>query len=393
MNVCLKKIYIFWGFFLILLSLSDVFDGTVTETIMLYMGYLFILVPAYVRMLKRKTKYNVRFVLFFGLLLLLISFGVLVSDINLLKKVNLIVSYMIMISFVLVSGNLLTDIEDLRVCSYAIFFAFIIATVLAIATNTPYYTYRTEDMKYAFTAGLGHKNYSGAAAFAALTGIYINKHFGKRIQGDTILLFISLSLIIVSQSRTVWIMTGVFFFLAKSDFIIKMIKKNKIAMIILGTICLVVSVNVLKTLSMSFYYRFLGMIDYFSTYLREPRQFLLGNAGIVYSSKNTYQLNLLSAFGGMGTTEMGLFNILVRNGFIGLISYILILASFYCTVEKRKKTDYLRIALLLIVPLIVSAFSELYIVSIKLTYTVFCWCSISCLEAHIKNTENKRRRI
>ena len=76
---------------------------------------------------------------------------------------------------------------------------------------------------------------------------------------------------------------------------------------------------------------------------------------------------------------MGLLNVLVKSGFIGLTSYIMYFAIFYKRINRSKNKLIIRLGLLISIPMIASSFSEPFLVNVKLVYTVFVWCSMSCL--------------
>lgn len=376
LRIRVTSIYIFLGFFFISMAIFKGFDKTVWEDVLLYIGYLFIMIPSYLYIIAKGGKALVNKLCMIIMLWGLMSMGVLVKNIDMVKKTEVLLSYFIIVSLMVNSDEIINEPGKLKICSYAILLSLFIGFLLSLMMGIQWYTIPTEGLSYAFNAGMGHKNYVGGAALAALTGFYISNYYNK-LRGYNVLMLISAILIFISGSRTVWVMMLVALFVISSRRLIRFVQSHKFFCGGLAIVLLGIGMYLMQFYSQSFYFRFMGLIDYIVKYLSDWKLFLIGNAEVVYSNERTYQLNLISAFGGMGTTEMGILNILVKSGFIGLASYLVYFIFCFKNISKTKNWDILKIGLFIMLPMVASSFSEPFIVNIKLIYTVFVWCAMS----------------
>lgn len=376
MRIRISSIYVFLGFFFISIAIFKGFDKTVWEDALLYIGYLFIMIPSYIYILAKGGKALINKLCLIVLIWGLMSFGVLVKNIDIVKKTEVLLSYFIIVSLMVNSDEIINEPGKLRICSYAILLSLFIGFLMSLIMGIQWYTIPTEGLSYAFNAGMGHKNYVGGAALAALTGFYISNYY-KRMRGYRALMLISVILIFISGSRTVWVMALVALLVISSKRLIRFVQRHKFFCCGLALILLATGMYLIQFYSQSFYFRFMGLVDYIMKYLSDWKLFLIGNADVVYASERTYQLNLISAFGGMGTTEMGILNILVKSGVIGLLSYLVYFIFCFRSINKTSDWDILKIGLFIIMPMVASSFSEPFIVNVKLVYTVFVWCAMS----------------
>lgn len=373
-----SDICIFLGFFFISLAIFRGVDGTIWENAWLYSGYLFIMIPCYWRIIAGKRSILIKKLYLTALIWGLMALGVLIHSIAVEKKIQVLLSYFIIVSFMINGDGIIVQPSKLKVCSYAILCSFLTSFLLCLVMRVQWYTIPTEGLSYAVNVGLGHKNYAGAAALASLTGLYVgNVHPSSR---DRFGMAISVILILVSGSRTVWIMTLIALVSVKSRFVVHFMQKHRILFTCIAILVSGVGLYIIHLYSQSFWFRFIGLTEYIAKYTSDWRLFLLGSADIVYSSERSYQLNLISAFGAnIGTTEMGILNILVKSGFIGLLSYGVYFWIYFKSIRKTQNKDMLKMSLMIALPMIASSFSEPFIVNIKLVYTVFIWCAMSCM--------------
>ncbi|MGC4441170.1 hypothetical protein ABXW85_20130, partial [Streptococcus suis] len=81
-----------------------------------------------------------------------------------------------------------------------------------------------------------------------------------------------------------------------------------------------------------------------------------------------YGYKIRSVIGWNGTVEMPLLSVMIKNGYVGLIGYILVLLKFVKDVNLVKVTYIKRIGLSILAPLLLSAIVENYIVNINFVF-------------------------
>ncbi|HGQ9761180.1 TPA: hypothetical protein ACL25J_002219, partial [Streptococcus pneumoniae] len=172
---------------------------------------------------------------------------------------------------------------------------------------------------------------------------------------------------------------------------IKYIKKNHRPVII--TTWLVISLlsiifffkHIINN-SESYTHRVLGIVNFFKYYESSKFHLFFGDAELAFGDMTKgYTHNIRSVLGWDGTVEMPLLSVMIKNGYVGLIGYGVVLFKFISSVLSMEDRRVKNIGLSILIPLLLSAMVENYIVNISFVFMPVCFC-ILC---SIKNIEFK----
>lgn len=110
------------------------------------------------------------------------------------------------------------DLADMRVAANGILFGVIIATILAVVNNALLVTTAVEgDLSFGFNGGLQHKNYFGVTMVCCFIAYYLSNRYSKKASNSLILMVVTLTLLLASNSRGSWMLLGVFLILKNFD--------------------------------------------------------------------------------------------------------------------------------------------------------------------------------
>ena len=383
-----NSIYIFIVSFLIMTSSSLYLAEIGINSSLLYLGYFLILLKIYKSLLRRK---EIIYTQFFQVLLivLLLSIGILIQNIEIKQKIMLVLAYFLMASFIILGKYFFKSIDDLKIVSHAILLGYIIVCVLSLIVGTSIIASVGEGVfSFGLTGGMGHKNIVAASLLVGLISIYTYIILGKKRNFDMYLVYIYILLIFLSGSRTVWIMT-IIFFIISNMYIIKNLSKLKryIFKFIITLLSIIIIIIVIKYVlleSQNYLFRLLGVISFWDLHKDDYYHLVFGFSEIVYNSSNSYFENVWSLTEGIGTFEMGFLNIIARMGIIGFVGYVVL---FNIILKKVKKIENIKKRYILygiVYTMLFSGFVELYIVSVQYVYTIMTLCIISFLSINSK---------
>lgn len=383
-----NSIYIFIVSFLIMTSSSLYLAEIGINSSLLYLGYFLILLKIYKSLLRRK---EIIYTQFFQVLLivLLLSIGILIQNIEIKQKIMLVLAYFLMASFIILGKYFFKSIDDLKIVSHAILLGYIIVCVLSLIVGTSIIASVGEGVfSFGLTGGMGHKNIVAASLLVGLISIYTYIILGKKRNFDMYLVYIYILLIFLSGSRTVWIMT-IIFFIISNMYIIKNLSKLKryIFKFIITLLSIIIVSIVIKYVlleSQNYLFRLLGVISFWNLHKDDYYHLVFGFSEIVYNNSNSYFENVWSLTEGIGTFEMGFLNIIARMGIIGFVGYVVL---FNIILKKAKKIENIKKRYILygiVYTMLFSGFVELYIVSVQYVYTIMTLCIISFLSINSK---------
>ena len=383
-----NSIYIFIISFLLMISSSLYLSEIGINSSLLYLGYFLILLKIYKSLLKSK---EVRYTQFFQVLLIvfLLSIGILIQNLEIKQKIMLVLAYFLFLFFTILGKYFLKSIDDLKIVSYAILMGYIIVCVLSLIVGTSIIASVGEGVfSFGLTGGMGHKNIVAASLLVGLISIYTYIILGKKKNFDMYLVYIYILLIFLSGSRTIWIMT-IIFFIISNMYIIKNLSKLKryIFKFIITLLSIIIISIVIKYVlleSQNYLFRLLGVISFWDLHKDDYYHLVFGFSEIVYNSSNSYFENVWSLTEGIGTFEMGFLNIIARMGIIGFVGYVVL---FNIILKKAKKIENIKKRYILygiVYTMLFSGFVELYIVSVQYVYTIMTLCIISFLSINSK---------
>lgn len=194
-------------------------------------------------------------------------------------------------------------------------------------------------------------------------------------------------LIFFSHARVVWILTILFLVIVSIDKIKVQIRPNKLVKVVILSLLVVVTLvtvwwiyrNILRR-SATYGARIDGLVNYWRIYCsNDAFHLFFGNAATFFGTEENYYDNFLRLINYGGAVDMAVLNILIKNGLIGFIGYILIFGRIIKQVIKTSSLKYRICCLAIMIPMIASMFSESCVSTISLSYAPFCYVVLASL--------------
>ena len=358
------------------------------NTKILYIGlFLLMLAVAYTwfRYEQYKRKTIVRTIIYN----ILFNVGIILQDLDVKIKIRLIISMTIIAVLAGMGRMLFRDIKDVFIVSKSVIYAGVSVFMLSILTGTSMGTYVNDVgriLETGFDMGFYHKNYFAAAIIVSFVGIYLKYKYGKKNNKLIYMMGIEVLLLVISGSLGGLMIFVSFIFVDNLSITRKILKKYRKAVLIMivllsGAAGLSAYIYLIKY-SATYAYRMRGLTNYLDKYYSNVNNMLFGIAGIAYSGMD-YGTTIRSIVGWDGTVELTLLNILIKNGIMGLVGYILIYFHYIKSVIKGKESFvFLRMAV--IVMTLVSTLTENYMVITNLVFGLFFYCFMSSISLWIK---------
>jgi hypothetical protein len=287
-------------------------------------------------------------------------------------------------SCAIISDEYMSNFIKIRSAAYGIFTAVLINILLAVLGGIRLYDVVLENSfgAYAFKGGFVNKNYFSISVFSSFVGIYVFAKFVRPILADIFVIGLNTILMCLGNTRTVFILLILFIVLINLDAIKAINKKHRIVIIILAMGIVIISSYFLyfkiTENSNSYMYRVNGLIRYLNIFGNDMFHLIFGNAEMAFASK-TYVLNVRAITGWDGTQELALLNIIIKNGILGLLGYVIIIYRYLILIFKTKIWEFKIIMITIISILLISSLVENYMVNIHSIFGVFCYLFMSSI--------------
>jgi hypothetical protein len=386
LSLNIKHTLLFLSFFLITLGNSSYLTAIGIADKIQMTGYLLLMVMIFKCFMTNNSRKG-KLLSIFLIVFILFSIGIIRQDLAITTKIHLILTMIVIDSVALLSENIMTHLSDLKTVSYGILTAILISFILAMMNGISLTTLAVEgvgDSSWGFNGGLQHKNYFAVSILASYMGFFFSKSTEKKDTRLSILRFIEIILLVLSNSRGGYILFIIFLLVVNFDKL-KLIKKNQ-RLPLMIVVLLITALGILYfytkyvLTSGSYDIRLQGLENYIQRYSNDNFHLWYGNAEMAFRDSGlSYEENVRSIVGWNGTTELSILSILIKNGILGLIGYIIIftLKILDCISLKQSKEKIFMIST--IVVLLTSALLENYIVNIQITFGVFCYIGMSVL--------------
>ena len=136
--------------------------------------------------------------------------------------------------------------------------------------------------------------------------------------------------------------------------------------------------------SESFAYRLRGVENYINYYKGDVFHLVFGNAEMAFrNSGQSYVDNIRSVVGWNGTVEIAYLNILIKNGLIGIVGYLLIFLIYIkkiVTLQNLQNSKVKTLIYTFLTVFILSGLFEAFVGNINLSYSVISYlflCNIA----------------
>jgi hypothetical protein len=177
-------------------------------------------------------------------------------------------------------------------------------------------------------------------------------------------------LMVLSNTRSVWIVLAVYLYISNY----RTFKAGKISkrinLAILIILLVVVGIPTYKMLinhSYNFQFRFNGLTNYVNYVRGDSFHIWYGNAELAFKN-SSYADNIRSVTGWDGSVELVLLNILIKNGLVGVIGYILMFIYIFRQLRIANNIEATDILYGVYVSFLVSALVECFLATLTFPF-------------------------
>lgn len=375
-----KDILPFLGFFLITIG-NGKYLGAKFGNLIEYLGLAVLLLLCY---WPSKTNHvSVIETIKVLLLTLLLSIGAFIKGAPTKACYMIALTSFALISFALKSQSVLSTNKRIKIAANAIFSGAVFSALIGLITGTLGLAFGSDEsiVGILYMSGFQIKNYCGGIwlLLFILNYIYYMKN-GRFGHIERIVLAMFLLLIVLSGSKGALALSLIWIFLINFDRNLKLRRNQKKIFIFLAEIvaCLI-GIYIYNNILINVYtyaYRMRGLSNLVDYLLQNSRNLFFGISDIAYANTGySYTTNIRQFLGWESSVEMAYVNILIKNGLIGFISYILIFNNFLSDCKRCTVTNQSIVKSLVIV-LLISGMVETYAVSIHYVVGPVMYCLI-----------------
>ncbi|SUN18042.1 oligosaccharide repeat unit polymerase Wzy [Streptococcus agalactiae] len=331
----------------IVLGGSQVFNNFAIDSSLKYLSYFILFLCIIVKLLRNPLTIIFSRLVYFICISFLFIIGIYLQDLPLHRIIYLSFSMIIISGLATLTVSLFDNVKDLRRVSYYIFYGVLLSTILGIFYQVPMFTVAVEGVgatSLGFNGGMLHKNFYAITILTSYILLFISRKYGVRHNIDSYVLWFEFFLILISNSRTVYLILIIFYCINNWKLLLRINKKQRILVFIpaifISLIIAIIFFEYLTNNSDSYTYRVQGIINFFNYYQSDYFHLLFGDAQLAFGgTTQNYTYNIRSVIGWNGTVEMPLLSIMIKNGFIGLLGYTVVLLSFFKNIKKIKNIN------------------------------------------------------
>lgn len=370
----------FFGFFLITIGNGKYLGGQYGDLIE-YIGIAVLLFLCYWP--SKTHRIRLREVMKVISLTALLSMGSFIKEAPTKASYMIVMTSFSLMSFAMLSQSIISTQKKIKIAANAISLGAILSAFIGLFTGTLGVTVGSSEalVGILYLSGFQVKNYCGGIwlLLFILNHIYFVRKglFGWNEKISLTMLFL---LIILSGSKGALVLCLLWIIAINFDMILKFSKmQRKVFSVLAGSIALLMGVYIYNNILINvetYAYRMRGLSNLLDYLLKDSRNFFFGISDIAYANTGyNYTTNIRQFLGWQSSIEMAYINILIKNGFIGFVSYILIFKNFlrgcrFCTAMDK------RIINSLIIILLISGLVETYASSIHYVVGPVIYCLI-----------------
>ncbi|HGL7329505.1 TPA: oligosaccharide repeat unit polymerase Wzy [Streptococcus pneumoniae] len=384
------------SFFGIVLSSSQVIVNLGLSSIIQYISYFMLMLCVFLTLIKNTLNVFANRIIYFLIISFLFIIGINLQNLPLSRKIYLSFSMLIISSLSTLPIKLINNLSDLRRISYYLLHSIFLSVFLGLVFKISLVTVAVEGIgfSYGFNGGLTHKNFYAITILVSYILLYVSRKYDAKHQIDSFVLWLDLFLLLISNTRTVYIILVIFWIIINRNFINNIKKEHRLVVtattIVISLLALTFFFKHIINNSESYSHRVLGVVNFFKYYESDRFHLFFGDAELAFGNTTKgYGHNIRSVLGWDGTVEMPLLSVMIKNGYVGLVGYIIVLFKFISSIISVKNSTKKNIGLSIFIPLLLSATVENYIVNISFVFMPVCFC-ILCSIKNIKLVNNRK---
>ena len=380
MKIAKKDVLPFLGFFLITIG-NGKYLGTKYGDLIEYMGIALLLLLCYWP--SKENQVNIKEIIKVFFLTLLLSIGSFIKGTPTKACYMITMTSFALMSFALMSQSILSTNKKIKIAANAIFSGAVFSALIGLITGTLGLTLGPDEsiVGILYLSGFQVKNYCGGIwlLLFILNYIYYIRN-GLLGYKERIILVIFLLLIVLSGSKGALALSLIWILLINFDEILKFRKdQQKLFVFFAGVIACVIGVYIYNNVLINVYsyaYRMRGLSNLWDYMVKDSKNLFFGISDIAYADTGyDYTSNVRQFLGWKSSVEMAYVNVLIKNGLVGFISYVLIIKSFLRDCKLCTVIDKTIIHSLIII-LLISGLVETYAASIHYVVGPVIYCLI-----------------
>lgn len=361
-----------------------------------YLGLGLLLLGCLARFLKGKHRFTTSAFMLLVLVMILFNAGLLLQNLPFGRILKLIISMGILTVIAIFPSDYIWSLPDLRMIGIGLLVGTVFSTLAALLSGVSVITPASEGFLVAFgyNGGFEHRNYFSYSMIASFTAFYIPYRYGKKDKLDLVFMLVSLMLLLLTNSRGAYIVFAAFVVLDNCTRVTipwygKKLTPGQAAVI--TCIVAIPAYAVLVMISETFYFRINGLVNYLETFGTDVFHMIFGNAEIAFRETGmSYDQNIREVIGWDGSVELVLLNILIKNGLLGLVGYVLIFLRYFLGVRTIRDIRYQSLLYALLLSFVLSAFVESFLANINYAYGTFNYTMIAGLLPMLNRKHGKQ---
>lgn len=377
-----KNTLVCFSFFLLTISGSQYCVGKQIDSYIECIVYGALLFGIFRHFFKEKV-FDMKMTFFSIVVLLCFCSGILLNDLTIQRTIILLFTMVVLWSLIFLASDYVNTYEIIRNISYSVLYGVLFSYILAKIGKYPCTTTSEGIGAFvsAFNGGIQYKNYFAADMLIVFIGLYVYRRDFRKKQIDLLFMFISFLLLLSSGSRGGYILLAVFLCSVNIEKMKKITAaQRKIFICVLFMIAITAFVVLYKRIALNsetYMYRIRGILNYLTYYEGDTFHMLFGNSEKVYDQKMSYVYTVRSIVGWDGTLEFSWLDIIIKNGLIGVIGYILVFIYFIAGYMKEEDWKNKSLIISVTAVMLCSSLVETYIQSVHAVFGVYGYLILS----------------
>lgn len=377
-----KNTIVCFSFFLLTISGSQYCIGKEIDSYIECIVYGVLLFGIFRYFLKEK-RFNLKSIFFAIFILLCFCSGILLNDLSMQRTLILLFTMIVLWSFIFIASGYVDTYELIRKISYSVLYGVLASFILAKIGEYPCTTTSEGIGSFvsAFNGGIQYKNYFAADMLIVFIGLYVYRRDFRKKQIDLLFMLISFLLLLSSGSRGGYILFAVFLCSINIEKVKEITATQRkifiCALFMMAIIAFVILYKKIALNSETYMYRIRGILNYLTYYEGDAFHMLFGNSEKVYDQKMSYVYTVRSIVGWDGTLEFSWLDIIIKNGLIGVIGYVLVFIYFIAGYMKEENWKNKSLIISIIAVMLCSSLVETYIQSVHAVFGVYGYLILS----------------
>lgn len=382
-----KRTFLFFTILIITVSGSDFMVNNGKQSLLEYLGYGLLLSGIVIHFLRMPRHYRQKYINYPAIILcVLFSVGLLQQELTWVTKIILLCTMAAIVFVSLLAEGFIDSVKEIRILSYGVLAGCFVSMCLALISGHSMVSTSEGILGFniAFDGGIQYKNYFGANMIAVFMGLYIyTRQTRKRLIRDRAVMTVCIILIFLSGSRGAYLIFLTFLLSFNYDFFKKIHNRQRklliCIMVVTGAFAFVYLYDNIALNSSTYMYRVRGLLNYLEYFTGDWFHMIFGNAEMAYENKLNYVMSVRSVVGWDGSLEFAWLDVIIKNGFFGVVGYLVIFIRALKISFKSEQWGIKTACIAVTLALLLSSLVETYMQSIHAVFGVYSYLVIAAL--------------